>query len=227
MKIGLCDSGLGGLTVLKELKNKYPNNEYIYIGDNENIPYGNKPLNELIVLGQNMINFLESKNVDLIIIACGTLSSNILPYIKTKTKIIDIITPTIKYINKNIKKKVTIFATSATINTHIFKNNLKYGCLEIECPEFVPMIENNKINKKIIINKIPNDDIIVLACTHFPLIKKYIKNETINMGEIINLSHNEGKGTIDIYFTNVNKQLKQNIKKIIDGEVKYARITRS
>ena len=86
MRVGLCDSGLGGLTVLKELKTKYPNNDYIYIGDNKNVPYGNKNKQELIQLGQNLINFLEKKNADLIIIACGTLSSNILPYIKTSTK---------------------------------------------------------------------------------------------------------------------------------------------
>ena len=227
MKIGLCDSGLGGLTVLKELKNKYPYNDYIYIGDNKNVPYGNKNKTELIQLGQNLIDFLENQKVDLIIIACGTLSSNILPYIKTKTKIIDIISPTIKYINANIKKKVTIFATNTTINSHIFARNLKYGCTEIACPEFVPMIENNQINKEKILEKVPNNDIIVLACTHFPLIKKYLVNQTINMGEIIELKENKGNAKIDIYFTNVNEKLKQNVKKIIDGEVKYARITRS
>ena len=227
MRVGLCDSGLGGLTVLKELKTKYPNNDYIYIGDNKNVPYGNKNKQELIQLGQKLINFLENKNVDLIIIACGTLSSNILPYIKTSTKIIDIISPTIKYINEQIKKRVTIFATTATINSHIFKKNLKYGCTEVACPEFVPMIENNEINKQKILEKVPNDDIIVLACTHFPLIKKYLKNETINMGKIIELKENKGNAKIDIYFTNVNQKLKENVKKIIDGEVKYARITRS
>ena len=77
MTIGLCDSGLGGLTVLKELKIKFPNNDYIYIGDNQNLPYGNKSKEELTKLGQNLIDFLNEKKVDLIIIACGTLSSNV------------------------------------------------------------------------------------------------------------------------------------------------------
>ena len=102
MRVGLCDSGLGGLTVLKELRKKYPKNDYIYIGDNKNIPYGNKSLDELINLGQNLIDFLEKKNVDLIIIACGTLSSNVIPFLKTNTKIIDVVRPTIKYINEKI-----------------------------------------------------------------------------------------------------------------------------
>ena len=224
MRVGLCDSGLGGLAVLKEIRKKYPNNDYIYIGDNKNIPYGNKNHNELLLLGQNLINFLEEKEVDLIIVACGTLSSNVINEIKSKTKLQDIITPTINYINNKIKKEVTVFATTSTINTHIFKNNLKYGALEIACPEFVPMIEENKIDEKIIKNKIPNNNIIVLGCTHYGLIENIIPNKCINMGKIIELPENKGNGTIDIYFTD---KLKVDIKNIIDGEVKYARITRS
>ncbi len=227
MRIGLCDSGLGGLAVLKELKLKYPNNDYIYIGDNQNLPYGNKSKEELTKLGQNLIDFLNEKKVDLIIIACGTLSSNVLEKLISKVKIIDIISPTIEHINQKIKKKVTVFATEATINTHIFKNQLIYGCTEIACPEFVPMIENNCINKNVIINKIPNKDPIVLGCTHYGIIEKLIPNKTINMGKLINLKENKGTSKIDIYFTKIDDKLMENVKKIIDGEVKYARITRS
>lgn len=226
MRVGLCDSGLGGLTVLKELRKKYPKNDYVYIGDNKNIPYGNKSLDELINLGQNLIDFLEKKNVDLIIIACGTLSSNVIPFLKTNTKIIDVVRPTIKYINENIKKKVTVFATDATIKSHIFRDNLKYGCTEVACPLFVPMIENDDIDVSKIVSMVPNDDIIVLGCTHFPLIEKYLNNETINMGKIIELDENRGTSSLDIYFTDVNSKLEKNVKKIIDGDVKYARITR-
>ncbi len=226
MRVGLCDSGLGGLTVLKELRKKYPKNDYIYIGDNKNIPYGNKSLDELINLGQNLIDFLEKKNVDLIIIACGTLSSNVIPFLKTNTKIIDVVRPTIKYINENIKKKVTVFATDATIKSHIFRDNLKYGCTEVACPLFVPMIENDDIDVSKIVSMVPNDDIIVLGCTHFPLIEKYLNNKTINMGKIIELDENRGTSSLDIYFTDINPKLEKNVKKIIDGDVKYARITR-
>lgn len=226
MRVGLCDSGLGGLTVLKELRKKYPKNDYIYIGDNKNIPYGNKSLDELINLGQNLIDFLEKKNVDLIIIACGTLSSNVIPFLKTNTKIIDVVRPTIKYINENTKKKVTVFATDATIKSHIFRDNLKYGCTEVACPLFVPMIENDDIDVSKIVSMVPNNDIIVLGCTHFPLIEKYLNNKTINMGKIIELDENRGTSSLDIYFTDINPKLEKNVKKIIDGDVKYARITR-
>lgn len=223
MRVGLCDSGLGGLAVLKEIRKKYPHNDYVYIGDNKNLPYGNKNKDELIILGQNMIDFLESKDVDIIIIACGTLSSNVMDSVKSHVKLIDIISPTIKYINDVVREKVTIFATSATINSHIFKNNLIYGCDEVDCPLFVPMIENNKIDKDIIHSKIINNNPIVLGCTHYGLIEDLIPNKTINMGRIIELDENNGNGLLDIYFTD---KLNYDIKNIIDGDVKYARITR-
>lgn len=230
MKIGLCDSGLGGLTVLKELTLTNPKNDYIYIGDNLNIPYGDKSKEELKELGQNLINFLESKNVDLIIIACGTLSSTVFKELKAETKLIDIITPTIDYVNKNIKNNITVLATSATINTHIFKNKLKNKVTEVECPTFVPMIEKNKIDKSKIKEKISNEeDTIILGCTHYSLLEPYIKQEKINMGKVLTqlIKENKGSGEVEIYFTQINDKLIKNVKNIIDKEVKYARITRS
>ena len=97
MRIGVFDSGIGGLTVLKTLINKYPCHEYIYCGDTKNIPYGEKSIDELKQLSSNIINFLISKNVNIIIIACGTVSSNIYSYLKDKysVPIYDIISPTI------------------------------------------------------------------------------------------------------------------------------------
>ena len=230
MRIGLCDSGLGGLTVLKELTLTHPNNDYIYIGDNLNLPYGDKSKEELKELGQNLINFLESKNVDLIIIACGTLSSTVLKELKPNTKLIDIITPTINYVNKNIKSNITVLATKATINTHIFKNKLNKKVTEVECPTFVPMIEENRINENEINEKITNkDDTIILGCTHYSLLEPYIKQEKINMGKVLtqSINKNKGNGKVEIYFTLINDKLKQNVKNIIDKEVKYARIARS
>ena len=84
MRVGIFDSGIGGLTVLHTLLNKYPNNEYIYYGDTLNLPYGNKTKEQLIKLSDKDVQFLISKNVDIIIIACGTVSSNCLDYLKNK-----------------------------------------------------------------------------------------------------------------------------------------------
>ena len=112
MKIGIFDSGIGGLTVLAELIKKYPNNKYYYFGDNINAPYGTKSKEELLKLSNKIINFLNKKDVDLIIVACGTISSNVFDKLPKDTKIYDVISPTIDYINNSnyenikIKKKI-------------------------------------------------------------------------------------------------------------------------
>ena len=87
MKIGIFDSGVGGLTILKELirKNKY--HEYIYIGDTKNLPYGNSTIENLKKYSDTIINYFIKKRCDLVIIACGTISSNLSNYLKEKHKI--------------------------------------------------------------------------------------------------------------------------------------------
>ena len=103
MRVGIFDSGIGGLTVLKTFIDKYPNNEYIYYGDTFNLPYGNKTKKELLKLSDKDVSFLINKNIDIIIIACGTVSSNCLDYLKDKYNIpiYDIISPTLEYLNNN------------------------------------------------------------------------------------------------------------------------------
>lgn len=227
MKIGLFDSGLGGINVLNELLKTYPNNEYIYYGDTQNLPYGNKTKEELLSFAKEIISFFEKKQVDLIIIACGTMSSNCLKEIKemTNIKIIDIISPTINYLKERKYNKTLVFGTNRTIESHVFSNNLN-NIIEVSTPEFVPMIENNNIDEKIIKNYLEyklDIDYLILGCTHYPLLipyfNKYLKNtQIIDMGKIlvnyINLSNNSNN-KIDLYFTKIDNTLKNNINKII------------
>ena len=150
MKVGLFDSGIGGLTVLKTLIKKYPNNEYIYYGDTLNVPYGNKSREELLILSKNNMEFLINKGAELIIIACGTVSSNCLDYLKASYNIpiISIVSPTIEYLNNSSYNTIGVIATNATINSHIFKNNIiNKNVIEIATPELVPIIENNKFDE--------------------------------------------------------------------------------
>ena len=118
LKIGVFDSGIGGLTVLKALINKHPNNHYIYYGDTKNLPYGNKNEEELLVLSSKIIDYFITRKVDLIVIACGTVSSKIYKKLKEKyhLPIIDIIRPTIKYL-KEKDERFLVLATINTINT--------------------------------------------------------------------------------------------------------------
>ena len=231
MRIGLFDSGVGGLTVLKTLINKYPNNEYIYYGDTLNNPYGNKTKEELLTLSKQNIEFLINKKVDLIIIACGTVSSNCLNELKElyNIPIISIINPTIDYLNNNNYKNIGIIATNATINSHIFKNNLNNNVYEIATPKLVPLIESNnldnidKILHEYLDNYINKIDILVLGCTHYPIIKDNIKKifdnniEILDMSELINIDNTGESGIPQIYFSKIDNNVIMNTKNILDN----------
>lgn len=231
MKIGIVDSGVGGLTVLNTLANKFPNNEYIYYGDNKNFPYGNKSLDELKALCDDIIHFLIKKEVEIIIFACGTLSSSVFDYVKNKYKIkfYSVIETTIEYINNSNYKNVGVIATMFTINTHIFKNSINKNVYELSCPNLANLIEDLnylEINKYIFnnIKKLESCDALIMGCTHYSVIKeniqKIIPNVTlIDMGEYIALSNNGNKSSVDLYFTKLDNKLNKNINNILDVKI--------
>ena len=224
MRIGVFDSGIGGLTVLKELRNRYPYNDYIYVGDNINLPYGKKSKEEIIRLSYRIMDFLIDKKVDMCVIACGTISSNAYSELKEKynIKIVDIITPIIRYIKENNIDNVGVFATEATINSHIFKKLLPdIKVYEEACPEFVPLIEGNKILSKEMeesiakhLKNIPCNNII-LGCTHYPIIEELIDAETINMGKNIYLYSDTGNSSCKYYFSYKDEILEKNVYNIV------------
>lgn len=232
MKIGVFDSGIGGLTVLKKLLEKYPNNEYIYYGDTKNIPYGDKSIEELKMLSSNIIEFLIKKKVDLIIIACGTISSNLSTYLKEKynIKIIDIISPVINYLNNSNYEKIGVIATQATVNSKIFSKNINKEIKEVACSKFVPLIENNNLNElkdcfDIYLNNLKDRELIVLGCTHYPIIKEQIKEylgnnkKLLDMSECINDITNNGTNKIDLYFSKSDDKIINNINTIIKNKI--------
>lgn len=230
MRVGVFDSGIGGLTVLKKIIDKYPNNEYIYYGDTLNVPYGNKTVDELYELSSKDIEFLISKNVDIIIIACGTVSSNCINYLTNKYNIpiYDIISPTIKYLNNSNYNNIGIIATNRTIDSHIFKNNINKNIYEIKTPLLASIIENNELdNINNILDKYLNKykdkiDILVLGCTHYPIIKNHISNYFNNKINILEMSNmlldkiTKGNNfNIDIYYSKLDNLVINNTKRIL------------
>lgn len=232
MKIGVFDSGIGGLTVLKRLTLKYSNNEYIYYGDTKNIPYGDKTIDELKVLACNIVEYLINKKVDLIVIACGTVSSNLSSYLKSKydIKIIDIISPVINYLNNSDYKNIGVIATQATVNSKIFSNNLTKSVKEVACPKFVPLIESNNLSElkttfKEYLSDLKDRDIIVLGCTHYPIIKNEIgeylgdKVKLLDMSECISDITNNGINRVDLYFSKLDDKIIDNVNSIMECKV--------
>ena len=227
MKIGVFDSGIGGLTVLKSLISKYKAH-YIYFGDTLNIPYGEKSKDELLMLTEKIIRFFEKEKVDLIIVACGTVSSNIYDELSKKTniKMINIVYNIIDLIKKDNPSNIAVLATKKTIDSHIFKNNIN-NIIEISCPKIVPYIEKNIGNINDILKeylsyiKEKHINNIVLGCTHYPLIKKDIqeyldyKVNFYDMGKILLKNIKESNLKIEMYFSYLDENLIKNINNII------------
>lgn len=233
MRIGLFDSGVGGLTVLRSLIDRYPNNEYIYYGDTLNIPYGSKNICELKKLACKNIDKLLEKGADIIVVACGTVSSNCMDYLRNKymnIEIYDVISNTLKYLNNSNLEKILIIGTERTISSHIFKDNILRDVFEVATPKLVPLIENNNFDMiDNIIDDYLNDyrdiDAIVLGCTHYPIITKNIdmyykgKVKIINMGEIIEINDkcDNGDSGVRLYFSKIDKFVINNCNNILKG----------
>lgn len=218
MKIGVFDSGVGGLTILKALYNNYPNYEYFYIGDNKNCPYGDKTKAELFIYASKIIDYFISLDINLIVIGCNTICSNIFDELKTKynkINLVGVIDATVKEFLKVKSKETLIIGTTGTINSHLYEKKIKALDSSIKIhslatPELVPMIEKGLSTKKVIkkyLEPYNNIDSIILACTHYKLIENNIQNlKIINSSDgVVNdvkkhLKESK-KGSIKIYTT--------------------------
>lgn len=237
MKVGIFDSGLGGINVVKELLKVYPNEEYIYVGDNKNLPYGTKTKDELLILVSKIVEYLINEGVSIIFIACGTVSSTIYEELKQKYNVplVNIISTTISKINSLNLDEVAVLATPNTVNSHIFKQNLNCNSVvEISCEKFVPLIEGtldlkfknlyiDQYLKEIKKERIKN---VILGCTHYPLLLEDIKNylgeiNIYNMGTILanSIYLKSGKKSLNIYFTDYQEDLNDKVSKILEQDI--------
>lgn len=198
--IGMFDSGVGGMTVFKELISVMPNEDVIYIGDTASFPYGSKSKETIIELAKKQVENLIKKGVKIIVIACGTATSQALEEMQQmfKIPIIGIIEPTVQYLKEKKVKKVGVIATTGTIRSQGWKKALENeieGCLVFDkaCPLLAPMAEEgwtqNEIAKLTIheyIKDFKDIESLVLGCTHYPLFEKLIEKELPSGTEVIN-----------------------------------------
>lgn len=199
--IGMFDSGVGGLTVLKEVIKQNPKENIIYLGDTKRFPYGSKSKETIIDLTKKGIEFLISKNVKAIIIACGTATSQALEEVQKQydIPIIGIIDSTVEYIKENRKlRKIGVIATAGTIRSKGWQNKIhnkiKDAIISYKaCPLLAPMAEEGwtdneiaKLTVKEYLKGFEDIDCLILGCTHYPLFKKIIKEELGKNVEIIN-----------------------------------------
>lgn len=199
--IGVFDSGVGGLTVVKQLIKALGNEEIVYFGDTARVPYGNKSKETVTKFSIQDVRFLASKGVKAVVIACNTASSNSIAELKAEFDIpvFGVVEPGAKEAVKATQNgRIGVIATSATVRSGQYGRLIKEMAPQVEvfekaCPLFVPLAEEGwtdndiafktaKIYLKEIMDK--GVDCVVLGCTHYPLLKRCI-GETL--GEDIKL----------------------------------------
>ncbi|MBQ3928729.1 MAG: glutamate racemase [Clostridia bacterium] len=192
--IGVFDSGLGGLTAVKELVKVLPQENIIYFGDTARVPYGNRSRETIIKYAEQDAGFLLSKGVKMIIAACGTVSSNALELPDTlPVPFTGVIVPTAAAAaNATRNGRIGVIGTSATINSGAYKNeilarNNRIKVYQQDCPLFVSLVESGFISEKdeivrLVVERYLCDmkkekiDTLIMGCTHFPIIAKAISD---------------------------------------------------
>lgn len=199
MRIGVFDSGLGGLAILKAVVKKLPNYDYLYLGDNARVPYGGRSAEIIYQFTRQAVEFLFKQNCQLVILACNSattsalrrLQQEYLPKNYPKRRVLGIIKPTIEYLLENKAIKVGLLGTYATVNSQAYKREmvkvLPKGKLKQQaCPLLVPLIEENEMSSqagKLILHqylksmKQYQPEVLLLACTHYGLIKNQVQKE--------------------------------------------------
>lgn len=199
--IGFIDSGVGGLTVVKEALKQLPNENILYVGDTARCPYGPRPAEQVIQFTWEMTNYLVDQGVKMLVIACNTATSVALDEIKAALPIpvIGVILPGTRAALKATKnKRVGVIATLGTVKSGAYESALKEKVPELTvnslpCPKFVSVVESNEyhssVAKKIVAETLAplltkNLDTLILGCTHYPLLRPIIQNV---MGESVTL----------------------------------------
>jgi glutamate racemase len=217
--IGVFDSGVGGLTVARELIRQLPQEDIIYFGDTARVPYGIKSRETVIRFSIENILFLLKHDVKLICVACNTVSSFALPVIKNhfRVPIVGVITPGVReavYATQN--KRIGVIGTAGTIKSRAYENEIRHLDPKIKvtakaCPLFVPFAEEGWLSGNVVLQvarsylnplRQAGVDTVILGCTHYPLLKPVIKRA---LGQ-------------DVTLIDSAKQVAIEVKKVLSSE---------
>ncbi len=196
--IGIFDSGLGGLNILRGIKADLPNYDYTYLGDNARVPYGSRSPEIIYRFTKQAIDFLFRKNCELVIVACNTASAQALRKIQQEylprhcpeKKVLGVIIPTVEYVLKTKeRKRVGVIGTQRTIDSKVFvheciKLRPEINVFQQACPLLVPLIEFGEKHEKAVdiileeyLNPLlkKNIDSLILGCTHYGVWSRKIR----------------------------------------------------
>lgn len=192
IKIGIFDSGLGGLAILEDIRKALPKYDYVYLGDTKRVPYGNHTQTAIYRWSQAAVDYLFRKEqCQIVIIACNTVSVKALRRLQREylpnhfphRRILGVVVPTLETVVQNGYKRVGLIGTTATVGSQVYSKELSklhsHGKLFAQAtPELVPLLEENNLNKaKTILHRYlkvlnkKNIDALILGCTHYCLLK--------------------------------------------------------
>lgn len=218
MKIGMFDSGVGGLTVLKEVIQRLPNQTYLYFGDTARCPYGSKSRETIVRYSIENSIFLMQQGIDLLVVACGTATSQALSELQKlfSLPVIGVIEPTVsKVISLTQSKRVGIMATRGTCRSKVYQTEIRKQLegaqvFTVACPLIVSLVEERVLHPHILRLVIKESlaplkkqkvDTLVLGSTHYPMLTSYIQEE---MGPDVQLI-NQGQACAEL-LTSLVKQ---------------------
>ena len=201
--IGVFDSGVGGLTVVREIVRQLPNENIVYFGDTARVPYGSKSRQTIIRFSEQIIRFLKTKQVKAIVIACNTASALALDTVRDEydIPILGVVVPGARAaVEATVNKKVGVVGTDATVQSGVYTKTIQAMDPEIEviekaCPLFVPLVEEgfkeHVVTREIIeyyleSMRATDIDAMILGCTHYPLLRSKIREYLGDRIQIVN-----------------------------------------
>ncbi|TAD98336.1 MAG: glutamate racemase [Bacteroidetes bacterium] len=251
--IGIFDSGIGGLTVAAGLKNLVPNIKIVFFGDTINLPYGEKNNEQIIAYTKKAIDFFLEKQCKLILIACNTASVAAYPiakkYVGKKAKLFNVVDPVVDFVEKNFpNNKIGLIGTSLTIHSAVYEQKFldkksKINLQSLATPEFASMIEygfyKDQLDYKLIHQylhhpKFEKIDTLILACTHYSLIKNYVAQCFDYQVEIVDSSqimaeyvrqylgiqdNTDIKPTDEFYVSKISESFEQTVKLLFEKNI--------
>lgn len=190
--VGIFDSGVGGLTVAREIARQIPNESFVYFGDTARVPYGSKSKETIIRYSRQIVRFLQTKKVKAIVVACNTASAFALDTIEKELDIpaIGVVKPGAKSAVENTtNKRIGIIGTEGTINSELYTQYIHSIDPEVTvfgkaCPLFVPLVEEGMLHDPVTdeiarryLDEMKEKDIdsLILGCTHYPLLRSTIR----------------------------------------------------
>lgn len=187
--IGVFDSGIGGLTVVREIMSQLPNESIIYFGDTARVPYGPKSPDTVLRYSEEIVSYLRGEGVKAIVVACNTATAHALPALKAENQlpIIGVVEPGAKAAVAATKNgNIGVIGTQGTIGSHAYLRAIhqhapNVNVTELACPLFVPLVEEGWLDTEVTrmiareyLSPLQDIDTVVLGCTHYPLLKPVI-----------------------------------------------------